>query len=52
MGILRRIKVIIALKNNHFVEALMQLFKEYIIMGNKERYVFEYRPINEYEVLF
>ena len=47
MGILRRIKAIRALKNNHFVEALMLLLKEYIIMSNKERYAFEYKPINE-----
>ena len=47
MGIVRRIKIISAFKNNHFVEALMLLLKEYIIMGNKERYAFEYKPINE-----
>lgn len=52
MGILRRIKVIRALKNNHSVVVLMQLLKEYIIMGNKERYFFEFRTIIEYEVLF
>lgn len=47
MGIVRRIKIISAFKNNHFVEALMLLLKEYIIMGNKERYAFEYKPIDE-----
>lgn len=47
MGIVRRIKIISAFKNNHFVEALMLLLKEYTIMGNKERYAFEYKPIDE-----
>ena len=47
MGIVRRIKIISAFKNNHFMEALMLLLKEYIIMGNKERYAFEYKPIDE-----
>lgn len=47
MGIVRRIKIISAFKNNHFVEALMLLLKEYIVMGNKERYAFEYQPIDE-----
>lgn len=46
MGIVRRIKIISAFKNNHFVEALMLLLKEYVIMGNKERYAFEYKPID------
>ena len=46
MSIVRRIKIISAFKNNHFVEALMLLLKEYVIMGNKERYAFEYKPID------
>ncbi len=47
MGLVRRIKIVYALKKYHFVEALMLLLKEYIIMGDKERYAFEYKPINE-----
>lgn len=30
---------------NHFVEALMLLLKEYSSMGKKERYAYEYKPI-------
>ena len=31
---------------NHFVEALMSLLKEYVSLGARERYAFEYEPIN------
>lgn len=46
MGFIRRLKIIRAMIKNHYVEALMFLLKEYVSLGKKERYAFEYEPIN------
>ena len=46
MGLICRLKIIRAMMKNHFVEALMSLLKEYDNLSAKERYAFEYEPIN------
>lgn len=46
MGFIRRLKIVKSMMQNHFVEALMFLLKEYVSLGAKERYAFEYEPIN------
>lgn len=46
MGLIRRLRIISSMVKNHFVEALMSLLKEYVSLGAKERYAFEYEPIN------
>lgn len=46
MGFLRRLKIVKSMMQNHFVEALMSLLKEYDSLSAKERYAFEYEPIN------
>ena len=47
MGMVRLVKMICAFKNNHFVEALMSSLKVYFEMHGRDRYAFEYEPINE-----
>lgn len=46
MGVIRRFKIIKSMTQNHFIEALMSLLKEYVSLGSKERYAFEYEPID------
>lgn len=47
MGMVRLIKMICAFKKNHFVEALMSSLKVYFEMHGRDRYAFEYEPINK-----
>ena len=47
MGMVRLVKMICAFKKNYFVEALMSSLKVYFEMHGRDRYAFEYEPINE-----
>lgn len=46
MGLIRRLKIVKSMMQNHFVEVLMSLLKEYDGLTAKVRYAFEYEPIN------
>lgn len=46
MGLICRFKIVKSMMQNHFVEALMYLLKEYDSLSAEERYAFEFEPIN------